>query len=484
MHDTDSVKMPTPQTIAQYDCRRILGVSSRWFGLGILLSGTFLANLDVFIVVVALPDISTDLGTTTGQQLGLVAGYQLIYGAGLITAGRLGDRFGVFRVFGFGMVLFTAASALCAAAPSGDVLLAARLLQGAGTAVVVPQAYSGIQILFDDNRRGRPFAALGAVMGLGAISGQLVGGLLLTLDVAGLGWRSIFLINIPIGVAALAALRAAPPITPRERSTSFDHVGVVLVVLVLAAVTAPLLLGPDLGWPWWTVVTLIASIPLTFVLFRHEVHHERAGRQPLLPPALLTTPRFPVSVVLVLLFNSSLNAFFLILAVYLQQWRGFSPLALGAAMVPLALAFSVASLVVPRLGMRDEQVLLVGAVLTTTGYVATAAAAHVGSDAALIGCLAAIGIGQGLFITPMLSVALRSVPRVLAGAGAGVVSTAQQVGAAIGVCVLGAIFYSTIDRNMMPSSAFALSVLCIGAVTALSAAVSLHLCLRRRRFHA
>jgi MFS family permease len=460
------------------DIAEVRAPSVRWFGLSILLTGTFLANLDVFIVVVALPSISSDLGTTTAQHLGLVAGYQLIYGAGLITAGRLGDRFGVFRVFGCGMALFTAASALCAVSPTGDVLLAARLLQGAGTAVVVPQAYSGIQLLFPGGRRSRPFAALGAVMGIGAISGQLIGGLLLTLDVAGTGWRSIFLVNLPIGVAALAALRYAPLVAPRDRSASFDHLGGVLVVAVLVAATAPLLMGPDLGWPWWAFAMLAAVIPLTVTLIRHECRHDAAGRQPLLPPILFRTDGFPTSIVLVALFNSGLNAFFLLLAVYMQQWRGLSPLSLGAVMVPLALAFAVTSLVVPLLGWREEHLMVAGAAAAALAYAVTAAAAQYGSDAAIICCLAAIGAGQGLFITPMLSVALRSVPAAAAGAGAGVVSTAQQVGAAVGVCVLGILFYGAIDRAVLPSSAFALSVLCISAVTAVSAALSIYLWLR------
>lgn len=455
----------------------------RWFGLGILLTGTFLANLDVFIVVVAVPDIAADLKTSPAQQLALIAGYQLVYGVGLITAGRLGDRFGIFRVFGWGMALFTTASALCAFAPNAGVLLVARLLQGAGTALLVPQAYSGIQLLFPGHRRSRPFAVLGAVMGIGAISGQLVGGVLLTLDPGGLGWRTIFLINIPVGIAALVAVRYAPSINPRDTKTSFDHVGVALVVTVLAALTTPLLLGPELGWPWWTLVAIAAAVPAGLILVQHERHHAATGRQPLLPPSLASIRSFPVSILLVTLFNSSLNAFFLIFAVYLQRWENFSPLELGAAMVPLALTFAVTSLIVPRLRQRDESILLAGAALATIAYTATAAATQLGSETALIFCLAAIGAGQGLFITPMLSVALRSVPEELAGAGAGVVSTAQQIGAAIGVCVLGIVFYSAIDRNVQPSSAFGIAALCIAAIAALSTVLSLYVLLGHRRHH-
>ncbi|MBO0804406.1 MAG: MFS transporter, partial [Nocardiopsaceae bacterium] len=180
----------------------------RWAGFAVALSGTFLANVTVFIVVVALPSIGSQLGASGAQQQLILAGYELVYAIGVVPGGRLGDAFGQFRVFGAGMGLFIVASAGCALAPSATLLVGARLVQAAGTALIVPQVYSLARTLFGSRERARAFALAGVVMGAGAIAGQALGGLLISVDPFGMGWRVIFWLNLPVGAAALALLPA------------------------------------------------------------------------------------------------------------------------------------------------------------------------------------------------------------------------------------------------------------------------------------
>lgn len=446
--------------------------SRRWAALAVLLSGTFLANLDVFIVVVALPAIHAQLGATAGEQQLVLAGYELVYAVGLITGGRLGDVYGRFRVFGLGMGLFTVASVCCALAPAAELLVGARLLQGAGTALLVPQVYSLVQGLFEPSERARAFAATGAVMGAGAVGGQLIGGFVISADVLGLGWRAVFWVNIPIGVAALVALPVV--LCGADRGTArpgLDLCGVALAGVTLFVFTLPLVLGRDWAWPWWMVLLLAASVPLATVFIGHELRVETSGRDPLMPVSLLRRPGFGWGLGLTAMFNSGLTVFFWLLALDLQQGRGMNAFGTGVAMLPLAAAFAVTSLLAPRLSRGDnERVLVIGAALAGLGYLATAAAAATTACLPLLlGALTLVGAGQGLVITPMLGVVLRTVPGEQSGAGAGLVATAQQLGAALGVCLFGLLFYGTLGRIGI-QAAFGLTVTTF-TLTALTAAV-------------
>lgn len=454
--------------------------SRRWAALTVVLSGTFLANLDVFIVVVALPAIHAQLGATAAEQQLVLAGYQLVYAVGLITGGRLGDVYGRFRVFGVGMGLFTLASVGCALSPSAGVLVGARLLQGLGTALLVPQVYGLVQGVFEPRDRARAFAATGAVMGAGAVGGQLIGGLVISTDVLGLGWRAVFWVNLPIGVAALAAL----PVVMRgdDRGTARprqDLLGVVLAGATLFAFTLPLVLGRDMAWPWWMLALLVASVPLAAVFVDHESRLEARGRDPLLPVSLLRRSGFGWGLGLTAVFNSGLTVFFWLLALDLAQDRGLNAFDTGAAMLPLTVSFVAASVLAPRFSRRhDAGVLIIGALLTGLGYLATVATAEAALPL-LLGALALVGAGLGLVITPMLGAVLRTVPREQAGAGAGLVTTAQELGAALGVCLFGLAFSSILAGNGFPV-AFRLTVAAL-TLTAIAAALIVHHMFRASR---
>lgn len=438
----------------------------KWTAFAVVLAGTFLANMTVFIVVVALPSIGSQLGASGAQQQLILAGYELVYAVGLISGGRLGDLHGPFRVFGTGMAVFTLASAGCALAPSAMLLVAARLVQGAGTALLVPQVYSLARSLFGDRERPRAFALIGVVMGAGVIAGQAAGGLLVTADPLGLGWRSVFWVNLPVGAAALAVLPAVASRTRRPVArTEADLPGMTLAGLALFLLVLPLVMGRDWSWPWWTAVMLLASVPLGWLFIRRQRRMEADGRSPLVPPSLMRRAGVGQGLAMIAVFNSGLTVFFWLLALYLQQSRGLDAAGTGLAMVPLALAFIAASLLAPCLFPgRSGRVVILGAVVTALGYAAVAAV-PVPPMPVLGAILAVTGTGMGLAITPMLGIALHPVPERQAGAGAGLAATAQQMGAALGVCLFGLIFYGTPGTT---ATAFRVTVAALPA-TALAA---------------
>ncbi|MCI2417079.1 MFS transporter [Saccharopolyspora sp. K220] len=443
--------------------------SRRWAALAVLLIGNFLAILDVFVVVVAAPALSRGLGASPGEVQLVLAGYQIAYAAGLTTGGRLGDAHGRRRIFTIGVGLFMVMSALCGLAPSPEVLVLARIGQGLGTALLFPQVFAVVQVLFDDNTRPRAFAVLGCVIALASVLGQLLGGWLIELDLFGLGWRPIFLINLPIGAVALLA---APVLVPESRAPGtrrLDLVGAGLAAGTLFALTTPLLLGQDLGWPLWTIVSLGATPPLAFAFLRHQRSSELRGDAPVAPLSLFTKPHFRRGIGLVLLFYSGLNAFFLTFGVYLQDGRGVDPFGAGMAFVPLAVAFTGASLLAPRLRRRfGDAALALGAALSALGMcvvgVAVLGEPQIGMEIGLL----VTGFGEGLFLTPLLSTVLRGVPADSVGAASGLVSTAQQLGGALGVSGFGLLFFTSL-ATVGHASALAITCAAMAATNALSA---------------
>ncbi|MFH8403771.1 MFS transporter [Streptomyces sp. NPDC018019] len=461
-----------------------------WAALVVLLCGTFLANLDVFIVVVAMPALERDLGADGGQQQLVLAGYQLVYALGLAAGGRLGDALGPLRVFGLGMAVFTGASVACGAAPVTAVLVVARMVQGAGTALMVPQVYRAAQTLFTGAAQRRAYAAIGAVMGLGAIGGQLLGGWLLSADVLGLGWRAVFLVNVPVGVLALTLLPWAAgvrrPVPHGVRSpvrhlvwhrvrrpvrhgpVRADLPGIGLAAGALGLFVVPLVAGGAAGMVWWGPACLAASVPVAACFLRHERALDERGGAPLVPPVLLGLGGFRHGIALIVLVNCGLSAFVLTLGLLLQRGFDWSPLATGAGMAPAAVAFAAGSLLAPRLARGAETRLLVLASIAATASYAGCAAASLGDDPRLlIGAVCAVGAALGLCVTPALSVTLRTVPDTVAGAASGVVATAQQLGAALGVCVFGFLFFAQVRATADVVGAFAVTT---AALTTTSAA--------------
>ena len=450
-------------------------LSHQWAALAVVLTGTFMVVLDFFIVNVAMPAMQSDLHAGTGAIEWVVAGYGLTFATFLITAGRLGDQLGRRRMFSVGLAAFTLASAACGLAPSPAVLVVARLVQGLAAALLSPQVLSIIGVVYNGPDRVRAISIYGIVLGLAAVGGQLIGGVLVQADIAGLGWRSCFLINVPIGVVGLAIAARAVPESRVEGANRLDLVGTALVTLGLVDIVLPLVEGRQHGWPAWTWLCLGAA-PITLGLFAaHQRRLSRRGGAPLLDPALFRERAFSAGLVTQLVFFASMASYFLVLALYLQQGRGLDALQAGLVFTILAAAYLVASAyapgLTPRLGRRLPAI---GGLVLAVGHgllaLSVADIGVGGSVALLVPGMLLEGAGMGLVITPLTSTVLGSLQPENAGAAAGALSTMQQVGNALGVAVTGVIFFGALDGGF--GHAFEISLIQLAllgaAVTALT----------------
>jgi EmrB/QacA subfamily drug resistance transporter len=424
-------------------------VPGRWGALAVLLLGSFVTILDVFIVHVAIPSMARDLAASAASIELVVAGYSLSYGVLLVTGGRLGDRFGRKRLFLIGMAAFTLASAQCGEAPSAATLVAARIVQGATAALLFPQVLAMIRIGFAGDERRRAFGYMGLVLGLAAIAGQFLGGLLVESDLWGLGWRIVFLMNLPIGLLAVIAGIRMLPESRAPGAVRLDLVGIVIATSGLVLLLAPLVVGREAGWPAWTLASLAAAPILLALFVGHEIRLERRGRAPLLAMRLFRSRGFAIGIVLVLIYYSTLNSFFLALAVLLQLGLGFTPFAAGSVMTPGAVAFSITSLLAPRLLARfGRRVLSGGALLYAAGLAGSAVQIVLWRDtvtiAALLPVMVLLGAGQGLVNTPLVNEVLGRARPEDAGMASGAVATMQQIGGALGVAIVGLILWGTL----------------------------------------
>ncbi|HEU5024126.1 MAG TPA: MFS transporter [Spirillospora sp.] len=418
-------------------------------GLLILLVGIFITTLDFFIVNVAIPDIQGDLHAGTAATQWVVAGFGLALGGGLITGGRLGDLVGRRRMYAAGLTAFTAASLACGLAPTPGALIASRVAQGIAAAMLMPQVLGIINGAFEGAARVRAFTAYGLTMGFGGVFGQLIGGALIQADVLGSGWRSIFLINVPIGVATVALVRRTVPAAPAARGTRLDITGTALVTLGLVALVLPLIEGRRLGWPEWTWFSFAGSAVLlaAFALW------QRRSAAPLIAPALFRERAFTVGVGIALAYQLAMASFFLYLALYLQQGRGLSALQSGLLFTALGAGYFAASTRAGAVAARiGRQVLALGAAVQAIGCLLLIdGIAQDGGVAWLIPGLALAGAGMGLVLAPMSALVLAGVGERHAASAAGVLSTFQQVGGAIGVAVVGIVFYDVLGAHPVPA---------------------------------
>ncbi|QHC26327.1 MFS transporter [Streptomyces sp. GS7] len=416
--------------------------------LAIVLAGAFMAVLDTFIVLVAAPAIQADLHSTAADIQLILAGYQLTYAVALITVARLGDRFGRKRVFLLGMGLFTVSSVGCALAPDSGTLIAARLVQGLSAAAMFPQVFAMIQVLLPAERRPKAFGALGAVIGMATIAGQLLGGVLISADLFGSSWRPVFWVNVPVGVVTLLLAARYVPESRAPEARRLDLRGAAVLTLALVLLVVPLVEGRSSGWPLWTWLSLAASV-LAFAVFALvERRVDASGGDPLVRLRLLRERPFAIGMTLVLLVYAGINSFFLILSLTLQDGLGKGPLGAGLAYTPFAVVFFAASLLAGRLARFGRRVLQAGALIGGLGFLATivvaSAAGPTLTSAELTPSLLLVGAGNGLLVTPLLNAVLANVLPQEVGMASGVLSTGQQVGGAVGVALIGVLFYGTL----------------------------------------
>ncbi|WP_339094035.1 MFS transporter [Variovorax paradoxus] len=422
-------------------------------GLWVMLSGTFLVVLDFFIVNVALPSMQRELHADAATLQLVVAGYGLATAAGLVTGGRLGDMFGRRRMFTLGLLLFTLASAACGLAPDAGLLVAARVLQGLAGALLQPQVLAMIGLAYTGEHRARAFAAYGLTLGLGATLGQLVGGVLIHADLAGLGWRSCFLINVPIGLLALVlAPRAVPPLA-NPGSSRLDLPGVLLVAAGSVTVVLPLVEGREQGWPLWSGLCLAAALPLLGAFALQQRRLASRGGAPLVAPELLADRRFVAGLFTTLAFYLGNASLYFVLALYLQQGLALDPLASGTVFTSLAVGFFATSMAGARLARRfgGKPPIATGALVLAAGHALQLVnvagwPGHSHVVAWMVPLLFVQGAGLGMVMAPLVSTVLAGLPPQHAGVASGVLSMVQQASNALGVALIGILFYGRLGH--------------------------------------
>jgi EmrB/QacA subfamily drug resistance transporter len=445
-------------------------------GLITILVGVLLPLIDFFIVNVALPTMQHDLHATTALLELVVSGYATAYAVLLVLGGRLGDAHGRKRLFLIGIAAFTITSLFCGIAPSATTLVIARVLQGASAALMVPQTLSTIQATGNPASRSKALGWYGATGGLAAVTGQLLGGVLVSANIAGSGWRAIFFVNIPVGIIGLVLAARYVPETHAVRRTPIDVRGTLLLALTLIAVLIPLTEGRALGWPLWSWL-LLGLAPISagaFALVERSL--ERTGGAPLVPPSVLEHASMRRGLLLAVPFFATFGAFMFVYALVTQTYLGFSALRAGVAMGPMAVLFLLTSLATTRLVARyGRTVIGAGATIQLAGLLVLIATLLEWwpqvSAVDLMPGLAIMGVGQALMLSPLVRIVLSEVPQELAGAGSGVLTTTQQTSLALGVALIGSVFLSLASPGSLGPLHAAVVILAVQSVVALGLAL-------------
>ncbi|MFF8999262.1 MFS transporter [Streptomyces achromogenes] len=427
---------------------------TRWLALAIVMTAAFMDLVDVTIVNIAIPSIQRTEHASVGQIQWITAGYALAFAAGLITGGRLGDIHGRKRLFLVGIGGFTLASALCGFATNPEMLVASRFLQGGMAALMVPQVLSIVHATFPAHERGKVFGLFGAIVGLGAVSGPLLGALLTEWNLFGLEWRPIFLINLPVGVLAWLLGRRFITESRAPKALKLDLVGVALVTLGLLMLLYPLIRGRELGWPLWGYVSMAGALAVFAGLVAYERRKAARDGSPLVELSLFRVKSFAAGIAVQTVFGVALGIFFLVWTLYMQIGLGWTPLRAGLTGVPFSLAVSTAAglsvqQLVPRFGRK---VLQAGALVMGAGVLLYLwEAGHYGVAIAswqMALPLVVMGLGMGLIVAPLTDAVLSEVPREHAGSASGLINTVQQMGNALGLGLVSVVFYGRIGDRL------------------------------------
>ncbi|MFI6978843.1 MFS transporter [Embleya sp. NPDC050154] len=426
----------------------------RWLILVVMIAAEIMDLLDASIVNVAGPALEESLGAGSVGLQWVIGGYALTLGAGLVLGGRLGDRYGRRRMFLIGLAAFTACSLLCAIAPTIESLIVFRLLQGTAGAMLLPQGLGLLRENFSGPELTKVFAIFGPVLGLGGIIGPVLGGFLIEGDFFGLGWRSVFLINLPVGLAALIIAAKFVPRKAGDRAVRIDTVGAVLVAASCALLVLPLNQGQEDDWPLWTWLCMSASV-IGFALFAVQQRRTAAaGREPLVRAGLLRKSAFTVGLGGIALFFGGLIGTQLVLTLYLQIGRHFTAGDAGLGNLPLAVGTAIGGAVsgaflADRIGRR---VLQIGPLVQLLGTTVLWFELD-GLDTASFSIwdiapgVAVAGIGAGMVIAALFSFILAAVDDDEIGSASGVLSAVQAVGGSIGVAIFGSVFFAQAETG-------------------------------------
>ncbi|HWZ37247.1 MAG TPA: MFS transporter [Bradyrhizobium sp.] len=438
-----------------------LETSRRWWVLAIVVAAQFMFGVDAFVVNVAIPTIAAELHASTAEIESVIAIYLIAYATLIVTGGRLGDIYGTKGVFLAGVLGFTLTSLWCALAQSGPELIVARLAQGATAALMVPQVLATLHLLFSDSARSLAFAIYGIILGLAGAAGFALGGILVTLDLGGVGWRAVFFVNVPFGVLIMAAAIRIMPTVPRRAGTRLDVSGAIVLFLGLLCLIGPLLFGHDFHWSplVWLVMATGVAIIAAFPKLERVV--ERKGGMPLIDLTLLSDRAFMRGLVAAFFFFFANLSFYLVMTMYMQTSLQIPPIKAGLVFVPLALTFVAASrLSGVRAKHRGTLVLIEGCAIQIAGLAALALAiefTQAPSALMLALILMIFGYGQGLVMAPLSGAVLSSVKPASAGSGSGMYGTTAQIANAAGVAAIGAVFFA-IETTRSPQQAIFVAI--------------------------
>ncbi len=418
----------------------------RWVALGVVVAAMFMALVDVFIVNVAAPVLQRRLPATNSQLELIVGGYTLVYGLLLVTGGRIGDRWGRKRTFLAGVLVFAASSAACGLAPSPEALIGFRALEGVGAALMVPQVFSIIQVTFPPAERQKALGVYGGAVGLATTVSQVLGGMLIAVDLFGSSWRAVFFVNVPIGIATFLAGWFLLSESRSAERTNFDLVGVALLTVALVFLTYPLITGPSARWSVSTLVEFVLAAFAGAAFLAVERRRERDRRGPLLPPSLFAVPPFRAGLLVLFLAQSTQTGFLFAYALAMQAGLGYSALAVGATLVAPGLGYAVASLAANRISkVLGSRIVTAGTAGLLVGYTAFAGIAalegrNLGLGSVVVPALF-IGLAMGLVFTPAINAVLAQVRPEFVGAGSGVVTTIIQLANLVGIAGGGTLFF-------------------------------------------
>jgi EmrB/QacA subfamily drug resistance transporter len=424
-----------------------------WIAFSAALAAAMMDLLDATIATVAGPVMQADLGGSYADLQWITAAYTLAMAVGLLTGGRLGDMFGRKRMLLIGAGGFTIASVLCAAAPSAEMLIGSRALQGALGAVMLPQVFGLIRDLFPPDQMGKAWAILGPVSGLSAVLGPIVAGLLIDADIAGTGWRSIFLVNVPVGAFVLiVGARFLPAVAPAERSRRLDVTGMSLAGAGAVLLVYPLVQGRELGWPLWVVAMMVASVPVLGAFARHQVRRKRLGAATLVEPSVFRNRSYVSGAGFAMVFLGSMGGLTLALTGLMQIGLGYSAIEASLTSAPYALGGFVGSAIggmtMAKLG---RSVLHAGLAIKAVGVVALyvvlelagTGVGHLHFTAPLL----IAGIGMGMVFVPLFDIILAGVADHEVGSASGILQALQQLGMSLGVAGLGTLFFGLVGSQ-------------------------------------
>ena len=425
--------------------------ADRWQAFAVLLTAGFMNVMDVTIVNVAMPTLKADLDATPNKIEWVVATYVFVFAILLLPCGRLGDILGRRKMFLWGVSVFTVASGLCGMAWSIDSLIAARVLQGVGAAMMSPQAMALIPSLFSTEERGGAYSYFALSAGLASVSGPILGGLLIEGNFFGLDWRPIFLVNVPVGIATvLLALRFVPDVKG-NRGIGFDGIGTVLAGLALFSILLPLVEAPGIGWQVWMWPFVIAAPALAVGFVMWEKRQARLEQAQLIPVNLMARKSFLNGALLVGVLFSGVPGLFLVMALYLQDGFGLSPLWSGLTLTPFSVGVLLAAPVSNWLGSRLLRArVTTGAVILAASHVAlhfvVIAQADTYSYLAFAPILLFAGFGLGSTAGPLFQIALSGAADADTGSASGASRAIQQVGSAFGIAIMGGLFFSALGN--------------------------------------